>query len=868
MIGETVSHYEVLEKLGEGGMGVVYKARDLRLQRFVALKFLPPEVTATAESVARFEAEARAISALNHPHIATIHAMDEIDGSRFLVLEFLPGGTLRERLREYRDRNQPFPIREAVSQAIEMAEGLGHAHRNGFVHRDMKPENVMFTAEGLLRITDFGLAKSAGSIELTRAGSTVGTAAYMAPEQAIRNETSPRSDLFSLGIILHEMIAGKRPFSGESEFATMYSMVHDPPPPLRQLRPEASPALERIVLRLLEKDPSKRYPSGEALAAELAGIDTEAPTATLNYFSAKEPTTDIETKTMVSLGRIRPSRMRLLIGAAALVMFAIIAVVWYRMQSKPIIGADTQLAVLPFTAASGKAEDTAFGEGLSEIVATRLASASLWIVPENDLQRNRVTTPQEAHRVFGIPLVLTGSIERQVSGGARVTLHVVDTLSGRAVRSTSMASANAGLQEEVIRQAAAMLGVSLALPDPAKLRGEHSRTANAYDYYVQGNGYLQRYDQAGNVEAAIASFQRAIQLDPSYALAYAGLSAAYWRRYRFSPDQQNLELARDAAMQALSRNESLDSPHITLGAIAVSAGQVDEGIRQLRIALDRDPVNADAYRELASAYASAGKLNDAEETYKRAIQYRPNFWLGYSDLGIFYNGLARYEEAEKAFRQAAALTPDNYIVYRNLGGVQQARGEWKEAESSLGKAAELRPSGSVYSMLGAMYLFLGRYNDAIPVLEKAVALSADERGAYVFWGNLGDAYRWAPGQRPRADHAYGTAIELAGLRLTASPNDPTLLSRIAVYHAKKGETGPAKDLIQKAVKVAPKDPNVLFRSVIVLELAGQRKLSLAALEAALAAGYSLKLVEGEPELASLRNDPAYSVIAAHAKEQK
>src|SRR5665213_2372089 len=257
MIGETVSHYEILDKLGEGGMGVVYKARDLRLQRLVALKFLPAEITATPDRVARFEFEARAISALNHPHIATIHAMEEWAGRRYLVLEYLPGGTLRQRLKDLRAANTPFPLDEAVRIGIDTARGLAHAHRKGIVHRDIKPENVMFTAEGVLRITDFGLAKS-GSSELTRDGATVGTAAYMAPEQAMHNETSPRSDLFSLGVMLYETIAGQRPFAGASEFARMQAVVSDPPAPLEQFRLGVPAGLERVLSRLLEKDPARR----------------------------------------------------------------------------------------------------------------------------------------------------------------------------------------------------------------------------------------------------------------------------------------------------------------------------------------------------------------------------------------------------------------------------------------------------------------------------------------------------------------------------------------------------------------------------------------------------------------------------------
>jgi len=606
MIGEAVSHYEILDKLGEGGMGVVYKARDLHLHRLVALKFLPPEITAAAERIARFEQEARAISALNHPHIATIYAMEEYRGRRFLVLEYLPGGTLRQRLKDFRARNEPFPLREALRIGIQTAEGLAHAHRKGIVHRDIKPENVMFTAEGLLRITDFGLAKSETS-GLTRDGTTVGTAAYMAPEQAMRNETSPRSDLFSMGIVLHETIAGQRPFRGESEFATMQAVVSEPSPPLGRFRSGVPPGLERILSRLLEKDPARRYQTGEEVAAELKALDPDAEAGTdeLNYSGV--------TKTMPAAPQLasrRPLWRQNGALAGLIAAFTLTAgIAWMKLRpSATAPTGATQLAVLPFTAKSGVTEDTAFGNGLAGIVSDKLAAlgTNVWIIPANDLRQNRVATPADARKVFGVATVLTGEVERQArqAGEAgvppamnvamNVEMHLVDTASGRTLRSASVKSSDGAtpVEEEVLKQAAAMLNLPLDPLAVSKLRADATQTANAYDYFVLANGYLQRYDQAGNIGSAIAAFQRAIQLDPSYAMAYAGLSGAYMRQYRNSSDQQNLEKARDAAIQALSRNESLDSPHITLGTIAMVTGQTDEGIRQLRAALDRDPVNA------------------------------------------------------------------------------------------------------------------------------------------------------------------------------------------------------------------------------------------------------------------------------------
>lgn len=854
--GKIVSHYEIVEKLGEGGMGVVFKARDLSLHRLVALKFLPSEITNTAGRVARFEAEARAISALNHPNIATIHSMDEDAGRRFLVLEYLEGGTLRDRIRNYRLLEQPFPLHEALNAAIQLAEGLSHAHQRGIVHRDIKPENVMFTGAGMLRLADFGLAKSTSCSEITRDGTTVGTAAYMAPEQALRNETTPRGDLFSIGVLIYELIAGRRPFIGAGELATLQSILNDDPPSLHLLRPDVPPALERILERLLRKDPAERYQSAQELLRDLRAVSDSVEnqsTTELNYSGATRSLTR-----PIALQKPGTSRMRRwALAASAGVLLCGGAYGLWHFPGRASGPAETELAVLPFSTATNSREDVAFGSGLSGIVAGRLASLGANVVPDNDLRRNRVTTPAEARRVFGTPMVLTGHVERP-GEGVRVVLNIVDTSSGKVLRSATVDSHHSGpVQDQVLREAASLAGIA---PDRAalnRLRAQDTKATNAYDHYVLGNGYLQRWDQAGNLGFAIASFNNAIRADPAYALAYAALGQAYWRQYNVGRDQQDMEHARDAALQALSRNESLDAPHVTLGAIAVAAGQIDEGIRQLRMALDRNPVNAEACRELANAFVASGKLADAEATYRRAIQYRPAFWLGYNDLGVFFNDHGRYGEAEEALLKAASLTPDNYVVFRNLGGVQMALGKWTEAEHSFRKAMELRPRGSVFSNLGSLYIFSGRYAEAVPVLRQAVAMSGSERNSYLIWGNLGDAYRWATGHDAEAAAAYAKAIDLASAQLGVNPNDATLLSQIAVYCAKVGKRREAADRMAQALQSAPKDSSVLFRSAIVHELGGARRQSLAALHAAIAAGYSENFVQREPELTALRSDPAY-----------
>ncbi len=325
MVGTTVSHYRILEKLGEGGMGIVYKAQDLKLERLVALKFLPIQALPSAEETARFHQEAKAISSLNHPHIAAIHDIDEADGQKFLVLEYIPGSTLKSRLKDLRNYGRDFPLAEALKYGVQVAEGLAHAHRHGIVHRDVKTDNIMLTEEGDAKITDFGLAKLRGTSPLTQTGSTLGTVAYMSPEQIRGEEVDFRSDLFSFGCVLYELVTGRLPFQGEHEAAITYSIVNTDPPPAGSVRPGIPPSLEAVIRRCLEKKKESRFQSAEEVAGELRRIQTG-----------------------LAPGAKSDSRRKLLWGAAALVLLAGLIAVYLLAPFKHALEPSRSIAVLPF----------------------------------------------------------------------------------------------------------------------------------------------------------------------------------------------------------------------------------------------------------------------------------------------------------------------------------------------------------------------------------------------------------------------------------------------------------------------------------------------------------------------------------------
>jgi len=353
-------------------------------------------------------------------------------------------------------------------------------------------------------------------------------------------------------------------------------------------------------------------------------------------------------------------------------------------------------------------------------------------------------------------------------------------------------------------------------------------------------------------------FQRAIALDPKYALAYAGLGEAYWWKYRITRDTQWTEPAQKNCKTALALNDQLAPVYVTLGIIDEGAGQHEDAIKALQRALQLDPISATAYAELANVYEATGKLEEAESTFKKAAQLRPGDWTSASLLGAFYFRRGRYPEAVTYFRQVTELAPDNATGYSNLGGLYFSAGEYKDAEANFKKSLDLRPTANAYTNLGTMYFFMDRCADAVPMMEKAVELTPKSEQV---WGNLGDAYSCSPADKAKATQAYQRALQLGEERLAVNPKDADVLGRIALYQARLGN--PAGLLnIAKAQQLAPGNRQVVWHASLVYELAGKRDLALHALQAALKAGQAADEVRHEPTLANLRTDPRFARLMA------
>jgi tetratricopeptide (TPR) repeat protein/tRNA A-37 threonylcarbamoyl transferase component Bud32 len=863
--GQIVSHYEILEKLGAGGMGAVYKARDVKLNRIVAIKFLAAHLIDSKTAQTRFLQEARAISALNHPNIAIVYEAGDYQGQSFLAFEYLPGGTLLTKLGDLRAGGRKMLIAEATTLSLQLAEGLAHAHRTGILHRDIKPGNLMFSADGKLKITDFGLAKFLSGPEITKAGGPIGTVPYMSPEQASGLETDHQSDLFSAGVVMYEMISGELPFRAPDERGTINQILRADPPALETLRPDSPESLRFVVRHLLQKDPKKRYSKADDLVLDLRAVqrELEAPTNTLVSGEL--------------VANQKPGLMRRPL-LWALTVCLLLAVLGYavipRMRHLSGLGLPSQkhIAVLQFENIGGDAANGAFCEGLAETLTSSLTElehfhGSLMVVPASEVRRQNIHSTADARRAFNVTLVITGSVQRS-EGIMRLHANLVDTKSETQIAARSIASPIDqlnGLQDRVVREVADLLELQLQPKAYVQLAAGQTSNANAYDLYVQARGYLDRWDKPGNLDRAMDLLKAAVNRDPHYALGYAALSQANWLKYGETRETKWLGEAQDLGQHAIELDKQVPSAHVNLGKVFGYTSRYPDAIREFKAALDLNPVSVEAYRELADVYKLSQMPKEAEKVYQTAIQLRPSDWLSYTMLGVFYFDRSRYSDAETPFQRVVELTPDNYKAWYNLGALHLTLGKYDLAEKEFHKSIDLQAGPGGYLGLAAVYSAQGKYRESAETNEKALALGPN---SYVAAGNLADAYRWTPELADKAPGMYRQAIENVDRALLTNPKDAYALSCRALYWANLGNQKQAMEDIEKARAIAPSEARHLYQWAVIEEIGHHRERALKALSEAMRAGYSSNEIDRAPELADLRRDPRFQKLTQSQKPNK
>ena len=858
MISQTVSHYKILEEIGRGAMGVVYRAEDTKLRRIVALKFLPPELTRDEEAKRRFIQEAQAASALDHPNICTIHEIAETDdGQLFIVMAFYEGETLRQKLASLEGKG--LPESEALDIALQIARGLSEAHCKGIVHRDVKSANIMITKDGIAKILDFGLAKLVGQAQLTRDTSTLGTAAYMSPEQCRGEKVDGRTDIWSLGVVLYEMLTGKLPFRGEYEQAVIYSILNEEPEPIYEFNGSIAMEFEKIVKRCLKKDSRERYQTAADLQTNLERAKQDKnsgkPAIRLAKDTAPPPFQKLLRKIAAPLGVIILALLMLVLLPSS----RQVAKKWLGFEAKSV-------AVLPFTVVGGDSADQAFCDGLVETLTKKLIQLeqfqkSLWVMPASVVRKYKITSGSEAQRVLGINLAITGNMQH-FGDIIRLTLIRVDVdrKTPHQLRSPPITDPIGNLftwQNKIVIELMKLLNIELQPQLRRALSAGGTTVPGAFEFYLQGRGYLQRHRQLENIDTAIRLFRRAIKQDSSYALAFAALGEAYWRKYRADKDIQWVNHAISCCNRALKLDDQMVSVHITLGLIHAGRGHYEEAVQDFQRALELDPVNVEAYLKMARSYEKLGKLKQAEMTYRKAIRSRPKYWVTHNNLGVFYYRQGSFEDAAKQFRKVVALTPSNFRGYNNLGGLYFELGRLEEARQMFERSLAIESNYRAYSNLGTLYFYESRYADAAQMYEKALQLSDVD---YRVWGYLAASYYWISDKRDTARVIYKRAAHLAKQGLKVNPRDPEVLSDLADYFGMMGNRSKALSLLKQVLALKPSALGVMFRIGEIYEQLGKRDLAIKWIGLALEKGYSLAEIKSNPFLRDLRADERFQQL--------
>jgi serine/threonine protein kinase/Tfp pilus assembly protein PilF len=678
MTGKIISHYKVLEKLGGGGMGIVYKAQDLKLDRYVALKFLPHSFSLDDEAKQRFIHEAKAASSLDHNNICNIYEIDETDdGQLFIAMAYYDGETLKKKI-----ERRPLKIDEAIDITLQIAEGLFKAHEKDIIHRDIKPANIFITNDGVVKILDFGLAKVAGQSQITKTSSTVGTLAYMSPEQARGVTVDHRTDIWSLGVILYEMLSGEPPFKGDIDQVVIYSILNKEPESLFLLNPDIDPDLEKIITKALSKNLDERHQNINEILNDLLYVKegheipytTSFPKRIQRFFHR-------HTFTLITI---------------VLLLLTISIILYMFLPFSETNEVTKSIAVLPFKNLNPDPENEYFCDGMTEDIITRLSQIKVFrVVSRTSVMhyKNSNKNLREIAEELNVESILEGSVRRS-GEQVRVVAQLVDASQDKHIWAETYDKELKDIfnvQSDVAEKIANALQVTLSPEEIEIIKKRPTEDITAYDYYLRGREYRKRTRKDDN-EYAIGFYKRALEIDPNYAQAYAGLAGSYAARnmkYGFSYNW-------------------LDS--------AITASQK---------AISIDINCTEAYSSLGLAYMMKGQYQKTINIYKKVLSLRPDHPGAVVNIGWAYHYKGNFTEAFRWFKRYLKLSPKfPAFTYNGIGSIYRHLGDFEKAEFWSNKALEIKPEyGGAKIALSKLYILKGDYEQVISLCRQAISES-------------------------------------------------------------------------------------------------------------------------------------------------
>lgn len=879
MIGQTVSYYKILDKLGEGGMGVVYKAHDTKLDREVALKFLPHYIASSDTERARFLQEAKAAANLNHPNVCVIYDIQEADEQQFIVMEFVDGMTLKQKFSK-----SPLPVDEAVGYAVQIGEALQEAHAKGIVHRDVKSENIMINSKNQIKVMDFGLAKLRGSVKLTKSSSTTGTLAYMAPEQIQGQEIDARADIFSFGVVLYEMLTGRTPFRGEHEAAMMYSILNEAPQPIQKFRDDISSEMLHVLHRALEKDPEERYQTIRDMTIDLRRMKKDS---TRVVRTPQSHPAEMRSSPSMRTGLGKPSRFPLTWIAVAGFALLIGGVYLFRNSSfQGLTPKDEKktIVVLPFEN-QGPHDKDYFVDGMTDEVTSRLSGLSgLGVIAGSSARQYKGTTKtfKQIGEELGVNYILQGTVRWETLNGeihVRVSPSVIRVEDGTQAWSQSMESVLSSafkLQSDIASKVASALDVALLKSEEQTLETVLTDNAEAYDYYLKAVQYTELSNSHDYMSIGIQLLERAVALDPAFAAAYAKLSYVQSNMYWFYYDRSEtrVEKSRIAAEKAVQLAPQLSEARAAMGWYYYH-GKLDyaNAVEQFELALKYRPSNSDVHYGIASVLRRQGKMRESVESFKRSISGNPRVGEIVRQLGETLMLAREYEEADLYYNKAILLSPDNIDVYyekaKNLllwkADLQGARRVVEEGKQ-MGKVGGESDYPNYMSFM--IEAALGNFDAA----EDALKLMGSS-------GGMSDQFQYYPtsllraqleSMRGRENHAamwYDSARVHVEYRLKTHPADERAVSALGMVLAGLGRRDEAIRAGLRGVELLPVEKEAwrgafrLYDLARIYSMTGDNDKALDVLERLLS-------IPSENSGIWLKADPTWRVLRSHPRFQK